>query len=178
MATVYDAQADIKAAEDAWARRDLEATSVRLSAFWQDKASAWTSDPTTQQQLTSLDADAHSIWARMEDLKAMQADTGSPERTQHAQTAAQAWAKAAALKAQSGGIASTVQSYQRLAAASAASPAILDQTIIDTRYSTAFKDQAGKVAGSIFGADLLGVPVWAWVAGLGLLTVAIVAGRR
>lgn len=177
MATVQDAQAEIQSANNAWGRRDLEATAVRLSAFWNAKAAAWTADPYVQTQLTALDAEAHSIWARMEDLKAMQSDTGSPERTEHAQLAAQAWAKAAALKAQAGGSITTVQTYQRLASASAASPALLDRTMVDTRYSTAFREQAGKVAGSVFGSTMLGVPVWAWAAGAGLLTVALLTRR-
>jgi hypothetical protein len=174
MATVYDAQADIKAAEDAWARRDLEATSVRLSAFWQDKASAWTSDPTIQQQLTLLDADAHSIWARMEEKKALDADTNSTERAQHSAIAAQAWAKSADLRAQGGASARYVQSTQNLAKQAQNLDAWLNQSIPDTRYSTAVKDQTLSLVSS----DFLGVPVWAWGVGLGLLTLAVIGSRR
>lgn len=178
MATVADAQAELNAATGAWNRRDMEATSIRLDLFWKAKSAAWSSDPAIQRQLTLMDADAHSIWARMEDLKSIQADTGSAERSQHAQTAAQAWAKVAELKAQAGASAGSIATYKRLARASADAPSWLDQQIIDASYGAAFKAQAEKVAGGIFGSSFLGVPMWAWVAGAGILVLAVASSRK
>lgn len=152
----------------------MEAASVRLDLFWKAKAAAWTSDPEVQRQLTLMDADAHSIWARMEDEKALQADTGSQERAQHAALSAQAWAKAAQLRAQGGASPRYVQSTLNFANAAKNLNTTYNAMIPDTRYSTAVKEQVGNVLTS----DFLGVPMWAWGAGALLVVVALVGSRR
>ena len=169
MATILDAQAEVNAAEGAWARRDLAAVAVRLDAFWKAKAAAWSTDPTVQQALTLMDADAHSIWARMEEKKALDADTDSTERAQHSATAQQAWVKAAQLRAAGGASPRYVKSTTNMAQAAAGLNQWLNRSTPDVRYSTAVKEQAAGLLGS----DFLGVPVWAWAAGGALLVVAI-----
>lgn len=169
MASVSHAQFWIRQAEENWAKRDLDQTAARLSAFWKAKAEAWTADPEVQRALTLLDADAHSIWARMEEKRAMDADTGSTERAQHSAMAAQAWSKAASLRAQGGASDRYIKSTANLAQAAGGLNVWLNRNVPDTRYSTAVKEQAGN----LLTADILGVPAWAWAAGGALLVLAI-----
>lgn len=161
MATMQEALAELQSAEGAWNRRDLEAVRVRLDLFWKAKASAWSSDPATQSALTLMDADAHSIWARMEDLLAVQADSGSPERDDHASKSATAFAKAAELRMLGGASSRSVSTANRQAAASIGSAARYNATIVDDSYSAAVKSQVG----TMLSGSILGIPSWAWLAG-------------
>lgn len=174
MGTIQEALSEVQAAENAWNRRDLEAVRVRLDLFWKAKAAAWTSDPATQAALTLMDADAHSVWARLEDLLSLRADTDSSEREQHAKASAAAWAKAAALREQGGASQRYVRSMQRQAEAAKNLARNYNAMIPDDRYTTAVTSQIG----SMLSGSLLGVPTWAWLAGGGLLVVLLLAGDR
>lgn len=174
MATIQEALSEVQAAESAWGRRDIEATRVRLDSFWRAKAAAWTSDKATQAALTLMDADAHSVWARMEDHLALQADTNSAERAAHAKASAEAWAKSARLREEGGASQRYIASAQRQAQAALSLNQTYNRIVPDDRYSTAVQSQIGN----ILGGDILGIPTWAWIAGGGLVVVLLVAGRR
>lgn len=169
--SVQSALSRLTAATDAWNRRDVDAVRVQLDAFWKEKASAWTSDPGTQATLNLMDADAHSIWARLEDLLAVRAETGSVEREAHVKASQDAWNKSAALRAAGNASQRSVQQALTNAQAMTGAAAFYNQTIPDASYSAALKSQTEK----LLTTDILGVPSWVWLGGGALILFVLLA---
>lgn len=154
---------------------DEAAARGRLGYFWNLKAQTYSGLSASGQFYSNkLDIWVKNLWSRMaQTLSFMAAKADDSAQARYASEAQQASAAAQAL------VDSTNQQGSRLAASVANTSseaknikAYGDANAVDARYSTAFMDQAKKVATT----PLFGIPLWVWAAGGLALILLLEAG--
>lgn len=164
LANAADAAAAAVARIRSYGGQDEAAARGRLGAFWNIKNQIYGAlSPQGQAQATTLDIWVKNLWSRMaQQLSFIAAKDDDAAQARYAAEAKQASDAAQALVSAAGRQGTAMsRSVNNTAADAKVVKAYGDTNAIDATYSTAFLDQAKKVANEA----VFGIPLWVWLAG-------------
>jgi len=143
-------------------------TRAALGEFWRVKAAEYANATEAERpEWLAADAEAHRVWAQLEQQLQY---TDAPENVKsHGEQAQLALSRAIALSSQAGD-ARMAERSRRMAMEAPSITANATRNAIDVSYSGAVKSQVSGMLDS----DWLGIPVWAWAIGGGLVILAVV----